>query len=154
MNYLYVLLKFEGMFLFIPQPDIQAVEIIADVHITSTSMGAIGWFRHEHGHGQNSPVFCLAEDLSLLSDVPETRQYFALIKAPEIPVGVTCDEVENLDVRQEHLYLQPLPVVMKTPHSPFSQLVIYREKVGCVCTGPNLVEYLAYLATLCEQSQE
>jgi hypothetical protein len=153
MSYLYVLLKFEGMFLFIPQDEVQAVEIIPDVHITPTTMGAIGWFTHDHGHGQNAPVFCLAEDLSLLSDLPDNRQYFALLKAPDVPVGITGDDIENIDLRHEHLYLQSLPPIMKTTHSPISQLVVYKDQIGCVCTGPALVEYLIYLATLCEQSE-
>jgi len=154
MGDLYVLLKFEGLLLLIPQPEVQAVEIMADVHLAASTMGAIGWFGHEPGHGQHSPVFCLANDLSLLIDVPDTRQYFVLIKAPELPVGLTCDEVEDLNIRRQHLSLQPLPTIMKMPHSPLTHLVVYEDQVGCVCAGPALVDYLAHIATLYEQTVE
>ncbi len=148
----YVLLMFESMQLFVPQDDIQSVEIIADVHKTQTEFGAVGWFGQEHGHGQNSPIFCLAEDLSLLLDIPEKREFFALLKSPELPVGIMCDEVENIDIREAHLHFQLLPKVMQNTASPITQLVFFQEKMGCICTGETLIEYLAYLSNNYERA--
>lgn len=135
---LYVLLVFDGMYLFVPQEEVQSVEIIADVHITHTSMGAVGWF----GHGNESPVFCLAEDLSLLFEIPENREYFVLLKAEPQPLGITCDEVEDINLKREHLHLHYLPPVMRTNESPISQLLIYQGKIGCVCHGTALIKHL------------
>jgi len=151
-DYLYVRVQFGELSLFIPQPDVQAVEIIADVHITPTDVGAIGWFGLEHGHGQNSPIFCLSENLLLLPELPKKREFFVLIKAPEVPVGITGDEVENINIKKEHLYFQELPRIMKAPLSPISHLLIFRGKVCCACPGLSLIQYLAYLSSLSQSS--
>lgn len=149
----YILLKFEGKYLFIPQNEIESVEIIADVQITKTTFGAIGWF---FGHGLESPVFCLDNNLSLLKELPNIRQYFVLLKASseQPPLGITCDEVENVSFSKEHLYPQELPQVMKTPHSPMRQLLIYQEQMACICSGSALVKYLDLLQISAKQERE
>jgi hypothetical protein len=139
MTDLYVLLVFDGVYLFVPQNEVESVEIIADVQITRTDMGAVGWF---FGHGLESPVFCLAKDFSLLLDTPKNREYFVLLKTEQQPLGITCDEVENIKFKQAHLYPQDLPMAMKTPDSPISQLVVYQEKIGYICRGEALVRHL------------
>jgi len=144
---LYVQLVFDGLNLFIPQQDVLSVEIMADLEYAQTTMGAIGWFG-QHGHGQNSPVFCLSEDLLLLTELPRNREFFILLKPcheDELPVGITCDQVEDLNVRYEHLYLQDLPSVMHTKANPVSKLLIYKEQVACVCTGADLVQHVIQL---------
>jgi len=138
--HLYVLLVFDGRYLFVPQDEVLSIEIIADVFMTDDEMGPIGWFS---GHGLESPVFCLANDLSLLSKVPSGREYFVLLKDEEQPLGITCDEVENVNFKQEHLHPQDLPDVMKTQNSPIRQLLVYQDQVACVCSGMALVRYLS-----------
>jgi hypothetical protein len=144
---LYVQLVFDGLNLFIPQQDVLSVEIMADLEYASTPMGAIGWFG-QHGHGQNSPVFCLSEDLLLLTELPHNREFFILLKprrTEELPVGITCDQVEDLNVRHEHLYIQDLPAVMHTQTNPVSKLLIYKDQVACICTGEDLVQHIIRL---------
>ncbi len=138
--HLYVLMVFDGGYLFVPQDDVHSVEIIADVQITRTDMGAVGWF---FGHGLESQVFCLAYDLSLLVDVPENHEYFILLKSEEQPLGITCQEVENINFKQRHLYQQKLPKAMKTLESPITHLLIYQDKVACVCSGTALIKHLS-----------
>jgi hypothetical protein len=144
---LYVQLVFDGLNLFIPQQDVLSVEIMADLEYAQTTMGAIGWFG-QHGHGQNSPVFCLSEDLLLLTELPRSREFFILLKPRhegELPVGITCDQVEDLNVRYEHLYIQDLPTIMHTKENPVSKLLIYKEQVACICTGADLVQHIVRL---------
>lgn len=142
---IYVLLIFDGLHMLVPQHEVQSVEIIADVHITSMYTGAIGWF--SHGHGQESPVYCLSEELTLLLDLPKNREFFILLKSSDgITIGLACDEVETLNVKHDHLYLQDLPVVMKLPGSPISRLVRYQEKIGCICEGDVLRKYMLHLS--------
>ena len=138
-SHLYVFFVLDGKYFFVPQDDVDSVEIIADVQRENASDGAIGWF---FGHGDESPVFCLAEDFSLLLDVPKKREYFILLKAEPQPLGISCDEVENINLLEEHLDLQELPFAMTKPGSPISQLLIYQEKISCVCRGPALVKHL------------
>ncbi len=145
----YVLLRFDDRYLFVPQADVHAVEIIADAHLTRTTTGSVGWF----GHGSESPLFCLDKALMLLLEVPETREYFVLFKAAKQPIGLTCDEVENINLQREHLHRQKLPTVMKTTYSPISQLVIYQSQLGCVCQGTDLVHYLTQLSKQFMQSR-
>jgi hypothetical protein len=145
----YVLIHFDERYLFVPQTDVHAVEIIADAHLTRTTMGSVGWF----GHGSESPLFCLDKALNLLVEVPESREYFVLLKSAEQPVGLIGDEVENINLQHEHLHRQKLPVVMKTTYSPISQLVIYQNQLACVCQGADLVHYLTQLSKQFMQSR-
>jgi hypothetical protein len=141
--HLYVLLVFDGRYLFIPQDEVESVEIIADVQVEPTSHGAIGWFAEHH---EPSPVFCLAENLSLLSDLPENREYLVLLKSEEQALGITCDEVDNINTKQAHLYMTDLPLSMKIPDSPLSKLLIYQEQIACVCSGVALVKHCLKLS--------
>lgn len=139
---MYILLVFDGIYLFVPQEQVLSVEIIADMQITGTSKGTVGWF---FGHGLESKVFCLDSDLSLLVEVPENREYFVLLKAEPQPLGIVCDNVDNINLKQEHLQLQDLPVAMKTPNSPISQLLSYQDNIACVCSSTALVKHLSVL---------
>ncbi|MDM8557266.1 chemotaxis protein CheW [Candidatus Parabeggiatoa sp. HSG14] len=147
---LYVLLVFDGRYLFIPQEEVESVEIIADVQITRSSTSVIGWF---FGHGNESPVFCLAKDLSLLSEIPKSREYFVLLKNEQQPLGITCDEVENINFKREHLHPQELHPVMRIVGSPVRQLLVYQEKIACVCSGAALVKHLNLQLEPLEQSE-
>jgi hypothetical protein len=148
---LYVLLVFDGRYLFIPQEEVESVEIIADVQVTRSSTGVIGWFFE---HGNESPVFCLAKDLSLLLEMPKSREYFVLLKTGQEPLGITCDEVENINFKRELLHPQELEPVMKMTISPLRQLLIYKENIGCVCSGAALVEHLNSQLEHLEQNSE
>jgi len=142
---IYVLLVFDGLHMLVPQHEVQSVEIIADVHITSMYTGAVGWFAH--GHGQESPVYCLSEEMTLLLDLPKNREFFILLKSSDTTtIGLACDEVETLHAKNDHLYLQDLPVVMKLPGSPISRLVRYQDKIGCICAGEVLRKYILNLS--------
>ncbi|MEN8214798.1 MAG: hypothetical protein ABFS56_00150 [Pseudomonadota bacterium] len=135
---MYILLVFDGIYLFVPQEEVHSVEIMSDV--THTSQGGVVWFL---GHGLESPVFCLGSDLSLLLDVPENSQYLVLLKADPQPLGIACEDVENINFKVEHLHPQDLQVVMKTPDSPIKQLVSYQDKVAYVCSGAALIKHLS-----------
>ncbi len=148
--HLYVLLVFDGKYLFVPQDEVESVEIIADVQMTRTFEGAVGWF---FGHGLESPVFCLGSDLSLLLEVPKNREYLVLLKAEVQPLGITCDEVENINFKKELLHPQDLPVVMKMPQSPISQLLSYQDQIACICHGAALVKYLSVISKQLSENQ-
>ncbi len=145
---MYILLVFDGIYLFVPQEEVHSVEIISEV--THSSQAGVVWFLE---HGLESPVFCLGSDLSLLLEVPEKREYFVLLKADPQPLGITCDEVENVNFKEEHLHPRDLPVVMKTPDSPIKQLVSYQDKMAYVCSGAALVKHLSVLSTQLIESE-
>jgi len=149
MTDLYVLLVFDGNYLFIPQDEVESVEIIADVQMTPTDMGAVGWF---FGHDLESPVFCLAKDLSLSSNVPKNHEYLVLLKTEQEPLGITGEEVENINFKRDFIYPQELPAAMKTPDLPIRQLLVYQEKISYVCGGAALVKHLKILSESLIQS--
>jgi len=180
---LFVLLVFDGVQLFIPQSDVLSVEIIADINITDTEIGAVGWFGQAHGRGRESPVFCLSADLRLIQDIPEKREYFVLLRpllttgaaessAPEsefddadvedgadavpsglamIELGITCDEVETINFKDEGLFPQALPAIMHESYSPITRLLMYQEKIASICEGSALSNYLVLQARENEQ---
>ncbi|MCK5718066.1 MAG: hypothetical protein KAH77_11300 [Thiomargarita sp.] len=140
---LYVLLVFDGRYLFIPQHEVESVEIISDVKLIDTSEGVVGWF---YGHGLESPVYSLNDNLSLLLEIPKKRDYLVLLKANPQPIGIICDEVESINLQKELLQPQELHVVMKTPTSPIRQLLRYQDKIACICSGTALVKYLSHIS--------
>jgi hypothetical protein len=144
----YILLAFDGRYFFVPQHEVQSVEVIVDLQIATTDVGAIGWF----GQNNESPVFCLNEDLALQLEIPETREYLVLLKAPEYPVGIVCDEVEDVNFQREHLYAQDLPPAMRTADSLIDKLLVYQDKIAYICHGEALVNHLGLLSERFMQS--
>ncbi len=147
---LYVHMILDGLDLFIPQDDVLSVEIIADLEVEQTEIGSIGWFG-QHGYGDDAPVFCITGDFELLElhELPQSRQYFVLLKSVDndtLPLGLTCDELEDMNVQKEHLYIQSVPPIMRTPRSPISELLIYKGDVACISSGPDMSRYLIDLS--------
>jgi len=143
----YVWILFDGVQLFIPQDDVQSVEIVSDIDITETAIGAVGWWQ-DPSYEQASPIFCLSKELNLLQKFKKIQEYFVLLKDPDIPVGIACEKVEHLDIIEEHLNFQDMPAVMKTFKSPIHNLLIYKEKLACVCYGADLIRHLGEQSTL------
>ncbi|MCK5876164.1 MAG: hypothetical protein KAG43_00905 [Candidatus Marithrix sp.] len=137
----YMLLGFDNCNLFIPQNEVQSVEIVADIQPSQTGGVKVGQFV---GHGLESPVYCLASDLSLMTKIPNGREFFILLKTEDekSPMGIVCDEVENVNLKQEHLWPQDLPSVMQMEGSPIRQLLLYQENMSCICDGAALVKYI------------
>jgi len=146
----YVWMLFDGLQLFVPQDDVQSVEIVSDIDITETAIGAVGWWQ-DPSYEQASPIFCLSKELNLVQKFTKTQEYFVLLKDPDIPVGIACEKVEHLDIVEEHLNFQPIPAVMRTAELPISNLLIYKDKLACVCLGADLIRHLGKLSTLFEQ---
>ncbi|MDM8564252.1 hypothetical protein QUF74_01210 [Candidatus Halobeggiatoa sp. HSG11] len=137
----YMLLAFDNCYLFIPQNEVQSVEIVADIQPNQTDEIEIGRFV---GHGLESRVYCLDNDLSLMTKMPSSREFFILLKTKdeEHPLGIVCDEVENINTKQEHLHPQNLHPIMQKEGSPIRQLLFYRENMSCICDGTALVKYV------------
>jgi chemotaxis signal transduction protein len=143
---LYVLLIFDGLYLLVPQDDVESVEIVSDIrHDYTMDNGVIGWF-NRHGYEAEVPIFCLSGDLLLSPDVPESREYFVLLKTAEHSIGILCDEVENLNLKLQNLRIQPMPAIMQSSTSPMSGLVIYQDLIAGVCRGVALTTYILKLA--------
>jgi hypothetical protein len=143
---LYVHMILDGLNLFIPQEDVLSVEIIADLDLEQTEIGSIGWFG-QHGHGDDAPVFCINGDLDLLNlqQLPSSRQYFVLLKSlndDTLPLGLTCDQLGDMNVQKQHLHIYPIPDIMRTSLSPISGFLIYEQQIACVSSGPDMSRYL------------
>jgi len=149
----YVWMLFDELQLFVPQDEVQSVEIISDIDVSETPIGAVGWWQdpsYEHA----SPIFCLTKELTLSQKLKKAQEYFVLLKDESVPVGITCEKVEHLDIVEEHLNFQILPPVMKTENTPITKLLIYKNKLACVSTGADLIEHLARQSILFEQKKD
>jgi len=135
----YVLLVFDNCYLFIPQDEVQSVEIVADIQLNQTGKAEIGKFV---GHGLEALIYCLADDLSIMQKMPSSREYFILLKTEGNPLGIVCDDVENINLTKEHLHPQDLPPVMRMKGSPIRQLLFYQDNMSCICDGATLVKYI------------
>ncbi len=137
----YVLLIFDNRYLFIPQNEVQSVEIVADIQSNKDGKNEIGKFV---GHGLEAPIYCLDSDLSIMKKMPSSREYFILLKTKKEKhlLGIVCDKVENINLKQEHLHPQALPLIMQTENSPIRELLFYQDNMSCICDGIALVKYI------------
>ncbi|MFK5969747.1 MAG: hypothetical protein QM487_06455 [Candidatus Marithrix sp.] len=137
----YVLLIFDNRYLFISQDEVQSVEIVADLQPNQDNKNEIGKFV---GHGLEAPIYCLDSDLSIMKKMPSNREYFVLLKTEKDQhlMGIVCDEVENINMKQEHLYPQTIPTIMQTKNSPIRELLFYQDNMSCICDGIALVKYI------------
>ncbi len=133
------MMLFDGLYLFVPQEEVQSVEIIVDIQFGRQANGTLGFFNL---HGEEAPVYCLSKELALITDLPKTREYFTLLHTEGHTVGIACDEVETISFTSIDLYVQDLPPVMRQPESPFIGAVIYQESVACISTGIRLINYI------------
>lgn len=130
---------FDGLYLFVPQEEVRSVEIIVDVQFGRQANGTIGKFSP---HGEEAPVYCLSKELTLITDLPKTREFFTLLHTEDNLIGIACDEVETINFAATELYVQDIPPVMRQPGSPFTQFVIYQDSVACISTGMRFIHYI------------
>ncbi|MDY6994257.1 MAG: hypothetical protein SVR94_16865 [Pseudomonadota bacterium] len=149
----YILLVFDGLYVFVPQITVQSVEIIADLYVHQTSAGAVGWFEQEHGQGQQVPIFCLDYNLTLIVTIPRSRQYLVIFHHPQSPLGVISDTVEIVDLMKENINPQQLPPIMTTAETPITHLLVYQNQIGCLCKGETFTHYLNHQSERFSQNQ-
>jgi len=131
------LIKINGLNLLVPQGEIRTLESVKDVNTTDTSQHSVG----RVAYAQTSwPVYCLSEDLLLMTEIPAERRACALIPIGVGYMGLLCDDMMVLKSFVAKQYA--LPIVMKLPDTPILHLVEYEQGIACVSNSYLLTAYI------------
>ncbi len=122
-NIIYLILKFDGRYLLIPQSDIELVE-------TTSAFTR---------YGLEATVFNLNKDLL----IHNSNQCKFIVLFKSTMVALLCEEVEK--IKFDETEIQELLPVMRLSKSPITHLVTYKDQIACVCKGKALVKYLLKL---------
>ena len=131
------LIKINGLNLLVPQVEIRTLESVKDVDTTAADRFSIGSIAYAQ---TNWPVYCLSEDLLLMTQIPSERRACALIPVGVGYIGLLCDDMVVLKgfVAKQH----GLPVAMKLPETPILHLVEYEQGIACVSNSDRLTTYI------------
>lgn len=135
-----VLIIIDGLNLLLPQGEIRTLESIAELDTAAPVLQSAGWVVYAQKHW---PVYCLSEDLSLMSLVPAERRACAIMAMGAGYIGILCDDMIILKdfAAQRH----ELPVAMKLADTPVLHLVAYEQGIACVTNANKLTAYVNQL---------
>lgn len=136
------LLKIAGLNLLLPQSDIRTVESVADIDTTEPELCSAGWINYAQ---KRWPVYCLSEDLGLLSQVSSSRRACVMVAVGDDHIGILSDDVIIMRQLPERQY--ELPVPMRLPGSPLRHLLAIDDDIVCVTDARLLAEHIARLNT-------
>lgn len=136
------LLKISGLRMKLPQREIRALETAESIEQLDAAPHSVGWLQHAQ---QRWPVYCLAQDLSLLPTAPPERRACVLLSAGAGYVGILCDDVSVSAQSQEQRH--ELPLAMRLPDTPVLALIaLGDEGVVCVTSAEQLAAHVVRLA--------
>lgn len=138
------LLKIAGTHLLLPQTDIRTVEAAADVDTNEPLTGSVGWISYAQ---QRWPVYCLSEDLELLTRVPPACRVCVLLAVEAEYMGVLADDVSI--VRQIPQRQYELPASMRRAGSPVQYLLSMDDGIVCVSCARQLAGYIGRTGGVC-----
>lgn len=140
MNASAVVLKIDGLDLMFQQSDIPALESASGVDGRDPREESVGWINFMR---QRWPVYCMSDQLDLLSGVPPSRRTCALLALETGYIGMLCDDVTILkqDTGQRH----DVPVAMKKADTPILELLLSGDKLLCASNSNRLAAYIEHL---------
>jgi len=134
------LLKISGLNLLLPQGDIRTLESATDIDPITSALYSTGWIIYARKHW---PVYCLSEELSLMSEVPAERRACALIAMGAGYIGIMCDDMIILKNFTAQRF--DIPLAMKMPDTPILHLVTYEQGIACVSNAKQLAAFVEQL---------
>jgi hypothetical protein len=138
MNVSAVALKIDGLELLFRQSDIRALESASEVDGNDPGEGSIGWVGYMR---QRWPVYCLSNQLELLSGMPPSRRTCALLALDTGYFGMLCDDATILKRVAEQVH--EVPVAMKNADTPILGLLPAGDKLLCISAPNHLAAYIA-----------
>jgi hypothetical protein len=126
------LLQISGLRLLLPQNEIFASEAVDNVEMHDARAPSVGWLRHEQ---IRCPVYCLSQDLSLLTTIPAERRTCVLLRAVTTYFGILCDSASVIPQTPDNQ--NELPLAMRLPESPIQGLVALNENGIACLTSTN-----------------
>ena len=134
------LIKIDNLNLLLPQGEIRTLASSTDVDRVAPALHSVGWVGHMQKHW---PVYCLTEQLVLMSEIPPERRACAMLAMGAGYIGILCDDMVVLKNFTAQRY--ELPVAMKTADTPVLYLVGYEQGIASVCNSSKLTEYIGQL---------
>lgn len=138
MNVSAVALKIDGLELLFRQSDIRALESASEVDGNDPAEGSIGWVGYLR---QRWPVYCLSDQLELLSGMPPSRRTCALLALEGGYFGMLCDDATIL--KQVAGQVHEVPVAMKNAGTPVLGLLPAGDKLLCISAPNPLAAHIA-----------
>jgi hypothetical protein len=134
------LIKINNLNLLLPQGEIRTLESSSDVDRAAPALQSVGWVGYMQKHW---PVYCLTEQLVLMSAIPPERRACAILTMGAGYIGILCDDmtvIKNFTAKRYEL-----PVAMKLNNTPVLYLAEYEQGVACVCNASKLTAYIERL---------
>ena len=134
------LIKIDGLNMLLPQGEIRTLESIAELDTAAPALHSAGWVVYAQ---KRWPVYCLSEELSLMSLVPAERRACAIMAMGAGYIGILCDDMTILNdfIAQRH----EVPVAMRLADTPILHLVAYAQGIACVSNANKLTTYINQL---------
>ena len=131
------LLKIDGLNLLLPQGEVRTLEPVTQLDVLAPALHSVGWITYLQ---KRWPVYCLSEDLSVLTIVPSARRACALMALGAGYIGIMCDDMIVLKDFAAQRY--ELPVAMRLPDMPILNIVAYEQGIACVSNARHFTSYV------------
>jgi len=117
----------------IAQDEVMTFESIPELDSRNKSRHSLGSFTVK---GQETPVYCLSDELELLDHIPEDQETCVVLRKDNRTIGLICSEFKALEYVMFNM--QNVPECMLHTKSPISALCVYQLKDGIPAIGKML----------------
>jgi hypothetical protein len=131
------LLKIVGLNLLIMQRDIRTIESVSDVDGAEPEPGSVGWISVAK---ERWPVYCLSDDLVLLTTIPPERGTCVMLALDGAHIGILSDDVSILNQIPTDRF--ELPSCMALLGTPVEHVLKFGDEIICVTNAHLLAEHI------------
>lgn len=133
---------FDQAVFLIAQDEVVIYEAVPELDRANRPRYALGTFSY---NDQETPVYCLSDDLEFLDQIPENRQTCLLIHKDHRAIGLICSELKELDYIM--FAKQGMPECMQSSNTPINELCVYQLKdsgptIGKLITADAIDSYI------------
>ncbi|MFW2371811.1 MAG: chemotaxis protein CheW [Gammaproteobacteria bacterium] len=117
----------------IAQEEVLTFESIPELDSRNKPRHSLGSFSV---NGQETPVYCLSDELDLLDQIPDDRETCVVLRKDNRTIGLICSEFKALEYMMFNVH--NVPECMTHHKSPISDLCVYQLKDGIPVIGKIL----------------
>lgn len=117
----------------VDQDEAQTFESIPELDSRNKPRYSLGTFSV---NGQETPVYCLSDELALIDHIPEGRESCVVLRKGNLKIGLLCREFKDLDYIMFNIH--NMPECMAQSASPISALCVYQLKDSIPAIGKML----------------
>jgi hypothetical protein len=132
-----VLITIGELKLLLPPSDVRSLESVTDLDTSQPALNSIGWVVYMQ---KRWPVYCLAEDLTIMESVPVERRACVILAMGAGYMGVLCNDLsmqKKIDAQRHEL-----PPAMRMPDTPILYLIEFEKSVACASSSLRLTDYI------------